>query len=108
MQALELDEVEARRSASGRAYIEFIREPALSVGWYVLPAGGVDAQQPHTEDEVYHVVRGCAVFRLGAEDRPVGPGSVLFAPAGTLHRFHTITEELGILVLFAPAEGSRA
>ena len=80
--------------------------PALSLGLYVLPAGGVDAQQPHGEDEVYYVVSGRATVRVGDEDRGVQAGSVIFAPPGVPHRFHSITEELRILVFFAPAEGT--
>jgi hypothetical protein len=31
---------------------------------------------------------------------------VLFVPAGVAHQFHTITEELTLLVVFAPAESA--
>jgi len=33
-------------------------------------------------------------------------GVVLFAPACAPHRFHSVTEEMHILVFFAPAEGT--
>jgi hypothetical protein len=52
MDAFELDELRTARAQAGRAYLEFWRVPALSMGLYELPAGGVDPQQPHTEDEV--------------------------------------------------------
>jgi mannose-6-phosphate isomerase-like protein (cupin superfamily) len=77
------------------------------MGLYVLLAGGVDPQQPHTEDEVYYVMRGQATIRVGEEDRPVGPGAVVFVAAQVPHRFHSITEELVVLVFFAPAEYTR-
>lgn len=80
--------------------------PSLSMGLYALPAGGVDPQQPHTEDEVYYVVSGRATIRVGEEDRPVESGSVVFVEARVEHRFHTITEDLTVLVFFAPAEYS--
>jgi mannose-6-phosphate isomerase-like protein (cupin superfamily) len=51
---------------------------------------------------------GRAAIRVGSEDRPVGPGSVVFVPAGVEHRFHTIEEELRLVVAFGPAEESRA
>jgi hypothetical protein len=51
-----------RRASEGRAYLEFIRVPDLSVGLYVLEAGGDDPQQPHTEDEVYIVLAGRSRF----------------------------------------------
>ena len=93
---------EARRSANG--YVEFLRVPAMSAGVYVLAAGAVDSQNPHLEDEVYYVVRGRARFRHGTEDRWARPGDVLFVPAREPHRFHSIEEELVLLVVFAPAE----
>ena len=90
----------------GSRYGELLRVPALSAGWYVLPAGATDEQSPHGEDEIYYVVRGRARVRLGADDRPVEPGAVVYVPAGVEHRFHSIAEELVLLVVFAPAEGT--
>jgi mannose-6-phosphate isomerase-like protein (cupin superfamily) len=106
MDAHELSDVEVRRRSSGRPYLEFVRWPALSVGLYVLGAGAVDAQQPHGEDEVYHVVAGRGRITVGGETRAVGPGSVVYVGATVPHRFHDIDEDLRILVFFAPPEGS--
>ena len=108
MDAFELADLLAQRAASGRPYLEFQRTPDLSVGLYVLPAGGVDHQQPHAEDEVYWVASGRGRVTVDGEERPVGPGSVVFVAAGVEHRFHAIGEDLVILVAFGPAEGSRA
>jgi quercetin dioxygenase-like cupin family protein len=102
------DELTARRAATGRAYLEFLRVPAVSAGLYVLPAGGTDGQQPHTEDEVYVVMAGRARFQAGKDDRTVEAGDVIYVRRGVEHRFHAIEEELRVLVLFAPAEYSRA
>jgi len=102
--AFELADLLAARGASGRLYHEFIRTHDLSVGVYVLPAGGADPQGPHTEDEVYHVVSGRATIQVGGEDRPVHAGSVVFVGADVPHRFHDIEEELTVLVVFGPAE----
>ena len=74
----------------------------------MLPAGATDPQQPHTEDEVYHVVSGRGRIQVGAEDRAVEAGTVVFVEAGVDHRFHAIAENLTVLVFFAPAEGSRS
>lgn len=106
MEAHELAEVLERRAASGRPYLEFIRSDALSVGLYVLAAGAVDRQQPHGEDEAYHVVTGRGRITVGSETRDVGPGSIVFVAATVPHRFHDIEEELRIVVFFAPPEGS--
>jgi quercetin dioxygenase-like cupin family protein len=94
----------AERARRGDAYLEFLRVAAMSAGLYVLPAGGVDGQTPHGQDELYYVVRGKARMRAGAEDRPLEAGTVVFVAAHVEHRFYDIQEELTVLVLFAPAE----
>lgn len=106
MQAFELDELLSRQAASGKLYLEFLRQPDLSVGLYVLPAGGADPQSPHSEDEVYYILSGRAKIRVGEEERPVKAGSVVYVAKGVEHRFHSIEEELRVLVCFAPAEYS--
>jgi mannose-6-phosphate isomerase-like protein (cupin superfamily) len=90
-----------------REYSEFIRSDLLSVGLASWPAGSVDTQQPHTEDEVYHVVRGRARITVAGEERPVGPGSIVFVATGVEHRFHDVEEDLEVLVFWAPPRRSR-
>ena len=104
LDAFELEGLLRERAASGRLYHEFIRTHDLSVGVYVLPAGGTDPQGPHTEDEVYHVVSGRARLTVGDEERSVEAGSIVFVGADVEHRFHDIEEELVALVVFGPAE----
>ncbi len=108
MKAFELGELLAQRKATGRSYLEFLRVPSLSTGLYGLPAAGVDGQQPHTEDEVYYVISGQATIQVGEEHRAIGPGATIFVEAGVQHHFHTITEDLTLLVFFAPAEYSQS
>ncbi|MCK6624393.1 MAG: cupin domain-containing protein [Anaerolineae bacterium] len=104
MDAFEISQLIIEQQKSGKSYLEFLRVPALSVGLYTLPAGGVDPQQPHTEDEVYYIVEGRGVIRVGVEDRAVEAGTIVFVAANVEHRFHTISQDLKILVFFAPAE----
>ena len=99
--------LEAQQVAA-RPYLEFLRRPSLSAGLYVLPPGGIDAQRPHAEDEVYIVAAGGALFTAGDQTREVRAGDVLFVAAGVAHRFHDISEELRLIVVFAPPEGSLA
>jgi len=99
-----LGEIDQQRTQRGKLYYEFLREPSMSAGLYVLAAGATDAQLPHHEDEIYYVVRGRARFRAGDEDQEISAGSVLFVAAEVEHRFHDIAEELALLVFFAPAE----
>ena len=108
MDAFELPGLIARRDESGTPYLEFLSVPDLSVGLYVLAVGQPDLQQPHGEDEVYYVVSGRGRITVGDEVRDVRPGSIVFVAATVPHRFHDITEDLTLLVMFGPAEGSRA
>lgn len=96
--------LDQQRAATGRAYLEFLRVTSMSAGLYVLPAGSTDPQKPHHEEEMYYVVRGRARFRAGTHDGEVSAGSVLFVAAEVEHRFYDISEELAVLVFFAPAE----
>jgi mannose-6-phosphate isomerase-like protein (cupin superfamily) len=107
MQIDHLSRLVAELKAGERRYLEFLRSPSLSCGIYALPAGGTDEQKPHTEDEIYYVVSGRSRFRAGTSDQAVEPGTILFVPAGEEHRFHSIGEDLLLLVLFAPPEGSQ-
>ena len=106
MKAFAPDQLLAAHQAGGQLYHEFLRVPALNCGLYILPAGKPDPQPPHDEDEVYYVISGRGRFVAGDEDVEVGPGSVMYVAAGDDHRFHTITEDLQILVFFASARGA--
>jgi mannose-6-phosphate isomerase-like protein (cupin superfamily) len=106
-QATELADVVALARAAPDGYAaQVLRSDLLSVGLYLLRAGGTDDQKPHNEDEVYYVVSGRAKLRVGDDDHPVQPGTLLFVPALTSHFFHDINEELVLVVFWAPPEKS--
>jgi mannose-6-phosphate isomerase-like protein (cupin superfamily) len=102
----------------GAHWVEQLRVADLSVGSYSIPRGGRDDQEPHTEDEIYVVTAGRAVLEAGRDEASrdeasrdsvaVGPGSVVYVPAGEVHRFTDVTEDLATIVVFAPAEGARS
>jgi len=106
--AFEIADLNAKREGAKRPYLEFLRAPTLFAGLYALPAGADDRQPVHKEDEIYYVVGGRATLRLGDEEQAVQPGSVIYIKAGVSHRFHSIKEELTVLVFFstaAPGDG---
>ncbi|MCC6943475.1 MAG: cupin domain-containing protein [Thermomicrobiales bacterium] len=98
-----LTEILAEHAATGAMWHEFLRVPDLSVGVYVVPAGGDDPQSPHNEDEVYVVLSGKGMLRAGDDEYAVEPGSVLYVAKQVPHHFHDVTEALRVLVFFAPA-----
>ncbi len=108
MEAYELVHLIDQQNQSGQDYLEFLRVPSLSAGLYMLAAGAADTQEPHTEDEIYYVISGRASILVDKESRPVEAGSLIYVKANVEHRFHTITEDLRVLVIFAPAEYSAA
>ena len=88
-------------------YLETLRTKDMSVGTYSIPVGGVDDQIPHREDEVYVVTGGRARIVTPDAAAEVSPGSVVFVAAGEEHRFVDVTEDLTLLVLFAPPYSGR-
>ena len=99
-----LDDLLKAHADSGKLYHEFLRVPDMSAGLYILPADSKDPQQPHSEDEMYYVISGKGKFFYDGEDVEVGAGSTLYVPKAIEHRFHSIEEDLVIIVIFAPAE----
>ena len=106
MQAYELPQLISQREVANKLYLEFLKVPDLSMGLYILPAGGVDPQSPHTEDEVYYVVSGKAQIQVADENCAVQAGSIVYVAKNVEHCFHSIEEELTVIVFFAPAEYS--
>jgi mannose-6-phosphate isomerase-like protein (cupin superfamily) len=100
----QIAELGKQREQLGKLYLEFLRVSSMSAGVYVLAPGSTDPQRPHHEDELYYVVRGRARMRVGAEEDEVRAGSVVFVEAKEEHRFFDVSEELVVLVFFAPAE----
>jgi mannose-6-phosphate isomerase-like protein (cupin superfamily) len=89
-------------------YHEFFRVPALSLGLYKHSVGANVPQDPHTEDEVYYVVSGSGKIAINGSDYSVSAGAVVYVPAKAPHHFHSVTEDLEVLVFFSPAEGTLA
>ena len=109
MDAFETADLVAAQDQPGEhTYVDFLRKEMLSLGMAIWPAGGEDTQEPHTEDEVYIVMAGRGVIRVAQADRPVESGSVVYVGAGVEHRFHSVTDDLHVLVFWAPPYGSRA
>jgi len=103
--ALDLRALLAGLAPDRHDFAEVFRAPGDSLSLTVArwPAGSVDDQQPHTEDEVYYVAAGRGTLTIGADVVAVAPGTVAFVAAGVEHRFGDITEDLEVLVFWSPA-----
>ena len=107
MDVFDLAQIVGGHSENGELYHEFFKAKRLSVGLYVLKAGETDLQSPHTEDEIYYIVSGAGTIEIDGEHREVSAGSVIYVEEHVPHRFHTITEDLSIIVVFAPPRHSQ-
>jgi len=99
--SFDLTDLAARQMAGARSYLPFFENDTMSMGLYVLKAGGKDEQSPHKQDEVYVIDKGRAVLRVEDKDHPVRKGSVVFVRARAAHHFHSIEEDLSVLVFFS-------
>ena len=108
MDAFVAEELIAGLDPDGHDFAEFFRSPTLSLTVARWPAGSVDDQEPHTEDEVYYVVSGRARLSVADEDAAVGAGSIAYVAAGDQHRLHHIEEDLRGIVFWAPNRHSHA
>ncbi len=103
LETFDLDALE-KLAEQAQPYHEFLRRRGMSLGIYVLPVGGQDQQHPHTADEVYVILRGRGALRVQGQNHEVHPGSVISVEHGEEHSFVDITEDLHILVIFAPPD----
>ena len=93
-----------KQAASGKPWLPFLKVPSLYCGMYVLKAGAEDGQNPHKDDEVYYVESGRGKIRVNGEDNDAVPGGIIFVKAGATHKFHSIEEDLKLLVFFSSTQ----
>lgn len=71
-------------------------------------ADGRDRQTPHTQDELYLVMRGTSRFMLEGSATDVTVGDALFVPAHAEHRFEDFSPDFATWVVFyGPPGGER-
>jgi mannose-6-phosphate isomerase-like protein (cupin superfamily) len=68
-----------------------------------LGQGRHDLQTRHERDELYLVLRGEGVLRIGEDRHPVAPGDFWLVPAGIEHRFERVEHELVVFYLLVSA-----
>ena len=91
---------------SGERYFEFLTKKSMSAGIFTLKTKDSDIQSPHSEDEIYYAIKGKGMMTVGAEEHEIRPGAVIFVGKNITHKFHSVEEDLSLLVIFAPARGT--
>lgn len=96
----ELQDLVKQLEKEGGYFIDFLKVRELEAGIIVLHPGQEDTQEPHSADELYHVIEGTGFIELGKANKPVKKGSIIFVPAGLRHKFYGNKEDLVILYMF--------
>lgn len=99
-----IEDLSAQRAKTDLPYLEFLRLESMSGYIYELAAGTVDEQEPHDQDEIYYVVKGKSDFTVNDETVAIKPGDILYVKKFATHLFSNITEDLSLLVIFAPPD----
>src|SRR4026207_1538302 len=87
----------------GQRFATVFQHGSLLVEIYA-PRGN-DPQKPHTRDEIYFVAAGTGEHVCGDRRPTVGANAILFAAAGSVHRFENFSGDLTVWVLFYGPEG---
>ena len=62
-------------------------------------------QTPHTQDEIYFIIRGGGVLIHDSKREPFESGDLLFVAAGTEHQFEDISEDFALWRVFYGPHG---
>jgi mannose-6-phosphate isomerase-like protein (cupin superfamily) len=92
----------------GTPFVHALAHGSMRVELFAPATSGLgkDIQQPHGQDELYVVQRGQSDFLLAQQTISVGPGDVVFVPAGAPHRFENFSADFVTWVIFyGPAGG---
>ncbi|MCC6467697.1 MAG: cupin domain-containing protein [Alphaproteobacteria bacterium] len=100
---------EARKAPlpEGRLSALLMEHGTMQLRHYKPPQGG-DPQKPHDQDELYVVMNGSGWFRCDDQRVKFGPGDVLYAGAGAVHRFEDYSKDTELWVVFYGAKGGEA
>jgi len=74
----------------------------LSIGHF---APRPNLQTPHTQDELYIIIRGRGVLLHDGKRDGFEAGDLLFVAAGTEHQFEEFSDDLAVWVVFYGPQG---
>ena len=82
-------------------YVDFLNTKSFEAGIIRLGKDQEDTQSTHSVDEIYYVIEGEGLIRIGGKNYEVHKGIVVFVPFNTEHRFHGNKGDLIVLYVFA-------
>ncbi|MFN8545652.1 MAG: cupin domain-containing protein [Candidatus Binatia bacterium] len=94
-------------AAQKMAKVNLVDTPNLFCDVYGLEPGQEQAGHRHAVgDKLYYVLSGTGRIRVGGEERDVGAGDLVCAPAGEEHAVRNPSDSrLALLVVMAPKPG---
>jgi mannose-6-phosphate isomerase-like protein (cupin superfamily) len=93
-----------RFSPDKMAKVNLLETERMFCDVYGLEPGQEQRVHAHQgADKIYVVMEGSGTFRIGAEERPLGPETIVLAPSGVEHGVrNTGDQRLALLVFMAP------
>lgn len=82
-------------------FVDFLNTKSFEAGIIRLHRDQEDTQSTHSVDEIYYVIEGEGLIRIGGKNYEVRKGKIVFVPASTEHRFHGNKGDLIVLYVFA-------
>jgi mannose-6-phosphate isomerase-like protein (cupin superfamily) len=80
-------------------FVRFHEGSTWTAGVLHLGQGRDDIQSRHDRDELYLILRGEGVLRIGEDRHPVAPGDFWVVPAEIDHRFEHVEHDLVVFYL---------
>jgi mannose-6-phosphate isomerase-like protein (cupin superfamily) len=101
---IRLTEVQARiPGPAGERAVMALRRGSLDVA-LSLPLRP-SQQTPHTQDEIYFIIRGRGALIHDSKRDPFESGDILFVAAGTEHQFEDASDDLALWRVFYGPHG---
>lgn len=96
-----LDEIARTRKPNDDVWNDFLKRKSMIFGLYMLPKPvNGDQALTHKWDEVNLVTNGSGKFQVGDQVMDVKAGDIIYVKKGNPHFFHSLQQDLDILIFF--------
>jgi len=92
----------AHRGAVARMIMtsHFLRSMEF-LAYAILPAGNVIEEHRDEVEEIYFILTGGGLMKVGTEEREVREGDAIWIPAGDPHRLENTTQDMTVILVVA-------